>query len=218
MSQGPSAEDLNEGTDDLPQPPTEDVAHDEDVEEGRVDAFELDPDDVEVLESSSSSELPKGFTHTESERGPGGADTSEEVVMTLRTVRENVGQICELSAEEDKIVGAFSQALLGMMRPLAKAIPVDPSALPVEMGDVRSANIIPEGQLLVQRGDGGMESIDLADGANRDLLVEVIKAMMPKFSVLVAERREKIEGRMGFLASITKELQNIAEAFSSAVK
>jgi hypothetical protein len=216
MSQGPTAEDLHEGTDDLPQPPMEDVMNDG-VEESQVDEFELDPDDVEILESSSPSELPKDF-NTDPEKDPRGDEAYEEVINALRIVRENVGQTCELIAEENKIVGAFSQALHGMMLPLAKAIPVDPSALPVEMSDVRSANVIPEGKLLIRREDSRMESINLTDGANRDLLIEIIKDVMPKFSILVSERRERIEGRMSLLASITKELQNIAEALISAVK
>ncbi len=101
------------------------------------------------------------------------------------------------------------------MQPLAKTIPVDPSALPEEMGDVESANIVPRGELIVLYPDGRMESIDLSDDVNRDLLIDVIRDVMPKFKVLFSELRDKIETRMGFLASITGELQNIAEAFSS---
>jgi len=215
MSQGPTAEDLHEETDDFPQPPIEDVDDDR-GEESQVDEFELDPDDIEVLESSLPSELSKDFTN--SEKDPRGGEAFEGVINALRTVRDNVGYTCELIAEEDKIVGAFSQALYNMMLPLAKTLPVDPSSLPVEMSDVKNANVIPEGKLLIRREDGRMESINLTDGANRDLLIEVIKDVMPKFSSLVTEQRERVERRMSLLASITKELQNIAEALISAVK
>ena len=215
MSQGPPAEDPHEETDDLSQLPIEDINKVK-VEESQVDEFELDPDDIEVLESSFPSELPKDST--DSKNDPKGDEAFERVITALRTVRDNVGQTCELIVEEDKIVGAFSQALYNMMLPLTKTIPVDPSSLPVEMSDVKSANVIPEGKLLIRREDGRMESINLTDKANRDLLIEVIKDVMPKFSALVSEQRQRVERRMSLLASITKELQNIAEALISAVK
>lgn len=179
----------------------------------------LDAKDIEETESPTSNvqvdvtrQADGGRTSSE-----GASASQEELIRALRMVREDVGQICELSAEEGKIVEAFSLALLRLMKPLAKAIPVDTSALPRELGDIKSANIIPEGDLIVLYGDGSMEAIDLRDEANRDLLLEIIRNVMPKFNGLIAERRAKIEGRMGLLASITGELQNIAEAFSSAI-
>lgn len=144
--------------------------------------------------------------------------SKEEIVGSLRMVREHVGQICELSSEEKKIVAAFSQAMIKLMRPLVKTIPVDPSVLPMELGDVERANVLPNGKLIILQKDGQMDSIDLNDDANRDILVEVITDVVPKFTELVKKRRAKIERRMGFLASVTREIQNIAEAFSSAIR
>lgn len=179
----------------------------------------LDAKDIEETESPTSNVQVDVMRQADGGRtsSEGASASQEELIRALRMVREDVGQICELSAEEGKIVEAFSLALLRLMKPLAKAIPVDTSALPRELGDIKSANIIPEGDLIVLYGDGSMEAIDLRDEANRDLLLEIIRNVMPKFNGLIAERRAKIEGRMGLLASITGELQNIAEAFSSAI-
>ena len=219
MSQEPAGEDIGQDAMEAAQPPLDEVQGTDLDEEVGLEEDMLDADDVEESESSASSGLADTLQRTEDSRGPpkGEPTSLEEVVDALRRVREDVGQIFELSSEEGKIVEAFSLALLKLMQPLAKAIPVDPSALPMEMGDVERANIIPRGELIVLHGDGGMESIDLRDEANRDLLVEVVRDVMPKFNDLVAERRAKIERRMDFLASVTRELQNIAEAFSSAM-
>jgi len=202
------------------QPPTDEVQEtnldkEVDVENGK-EALDTDIEDSKPhppnFESDDLRHRDAGtpFSRTEN-------TSQEEIIRTLRTVREDVGQICELSAEEEKIVEAFFIALLRLMKPLAKAIPVDTSALPRELGDIKGANIIPEGNLIVLYDDGRMEAIDLRNEANRDLMLEIIKNVMPKFNDLIAELRAKIEGRMGLLASITGELQNIAEAFSSAV-
>jgi hypothetical protein len=70
---------------------------------------------------------------------------------------------------------------------------VDVSILPRRMGAIESANVIPEGELVVLFVDGRMESVDLTEPGNRDLLVNVLSDVMPKFNDLVTERRSKLE-------------------------
>jgi len=220
MSQEPVTGNSQKENLNGPQPPTDEVqetnldkevdvengkeALDTDIEDSKPHPPNFESDDLRHRDAGTS------FSRTEN-------TSQEEIIRTLKMVREDVGQICELSAEEEKIVEAFFIALLRLMKPLVKAIPVDTSALPRELGDIKGANIIPEGNLIILYDDGRMESIDLRNEANRDLMLEIIKNVMPKFNDLIAELRAKIEGRMGLLASITGELQNIAEAFSSAV-
>jgi hypothetical protein len=61
-----------------------------------------------------------------------------------------------------------------------------------------------------------MDSIDLGDTENRDLLVLVVSDAMPRFNQLIAQRRVKIENRINFLSSVTKELQSIADSLVEA--
>ena len=136
----------------------------------------------------------------------------DAVVETLRRLREDVGQISELSSEEGSIVAAFSLAFLKLMEPLTKALPVDAGVLPPELGAVEKANVLPKGDLVVLHRDGRMESVDLTDAENRDLLVTVMSDAMPRFNALIAKRRSKIENRINFLSSVTKELQSIADS------
>ena len=207
MSQEPKAGDV--------QQETEEVRETDNGGEVEREEEILDAEDVEEVEQPASDRsvaLRPLDVVGEPERVP---PSMKETIDVLRLMREDVGQICELSSEERKLVETFSLALLKLMQPLAKTIPVDPSALPEEMGEVESANIVPRGELIVLYPDGRMESIDLSDEANRDLLVDVVGDVIPKFKVIISELRAKIETRMGFLASVTRELQNIAEAFSS---
>jgi len=138
----------------------------------------------------------------------------DAVVETLRRLREDVGQISELSSEEGSIVAAFSLAFLKLMEPLTKALPVDAGVLPLELGAVEKANVLPKGDLVVLHRDGRMESVDLTDAENRDLLVTVVSDAMPRFNALIAQRRTKIENRINFLSSVTKELQSIADSLT----
>jgi len=138
----------------------------------------------------------------------------DAVVETLRRLREDVGQISELSSEERSIVAAFSLAFLKLMEPLTKALPVDAQVLPPELGAVEKANVLPKGDLVVLHRDGRMESVDLTDAENRDLLVTVVSDALPRFNALVAQRRSKIENRINFLSSVTKELQSIADSLA----
>lgn len=141
--------------------------------------------------------------------------SSEEVVATLRKLREDVGQISELSAEEGNIVAAFSLAFLKTMEPLTKTLAVDISILPREMGAMEKANIIPKGELVVLFRDGRMVSVNLKDPENRDLLIIVVSNVVPKFNALIAQRRSKIEERIAFLSDITRELQTIADSLTT---
>jgi len=139
---------------------------------------------------------------------------AEELLDSLRKVREDVGQISELSSEEGKIVGALMLTFLRFMKPLMRAVPVDPSSLPDDMGKVRRANLVPEGLLIVQYDDGRMSSTDLVREENREILVKVVSNVIPKFNKTVEEHRQSIEKRMAFLTSVTKELQNISDAMA----
>ena len=136
----------------------------------------------------------------------------EEVVETLRRLREDIGQISELSSEEENIVAAFALSFLKLMEPLTKALPVDVSVLPRELGFVEKANVVPKGGLVILYADGRMESLDLTDKDNRDLLIAVVSDVMPRFNSLISQRRIKIEKRITFLSSVTKELQTIADS------
>jgi hypothetical protein len=93
---------------------------------------------------------------------------------------------------------------------------VDAGILPPELGALEKANVLPKGDLVVLHRDGRMESIDLSDAENRDLLVIVVSDSMPRFNQLVAQRRSKIETRINFLSSVTKELQSIADSLVEA--
>jgi len=42
----------------------------------------------------------------------------------------------------------------------------------------------------------------------------VVSDAMPRFNALVAQRRSKIENRINFLSSVTKELQSIADSLA----
>jgi hypothetical protein len=141
----------------------------------------------------------------------------EEVIGTLRRLREDVGQISELSSEEENIVAAFALAFLKLMEPLTKALPVDTSILPRELGVVEKANVVPRGDLVILHSDGRMESLDLTYKDNRDLLITTVSDVMPRFNSLISQRRSKIEERITFLSSVTKELQTIADSFETVV-
>jgi hypothetical protein len=139
----------------------------------------------------------------------------EELVESLKSVQDDVGQICELISEEKRFVATFFESLLKIMKPLAATMPVSPEALPEELGNVVQASMEPAGHLIVLYGDGRMELKNLSEEANRDLMISVIEDVMPKFKQLTTAHRQKIEDRIKFLSAVTKELQKISKAFSA---
>ena len=196
----------------LDQPVQADVdvqVRDENAVTGAVPP-EFPVDIVSLMEEAGSNRGPQVMRPRDTSGSP------EEVIGIIRRLREDVGQISELSAEEGNIVEAFSLAFLNIMEPLTKTLPVDPEILGGRFGAVERANIVPKGELVMLMRDGRMESVNLTEPENRDMLVSVVSNVIPRFNTLVSRRRERIEKRIAFLSSVTRELQTIADAFASA--
>lgn len=145
------------------------------------------------------------------------AQTSiQELLDSLRSIQDDIGQICELTSEEKTLVAEFFESLLKLMQPLATTMPVSPVALPEEMGNVVQANIDPTGHLVILYRDGQVDLKNLSEEKHRDLMINVVKDIMPKFKQLTSAYRRKIENRMKFLSSVTKEMQKVSKAISTA--
>ena len=141
--------------------------------------------------------------------------TLEELITSLKSLQDDIGQISELTSEEKRVVDVFFDSFLKLMQPLAKTIPVSPDALSEEFGNVIQANVDPKGNLMVLYQDGQVEIMSLGEKTNRDLMICVLKDVMPKFKQLTSAYRRKIENRMKFLSSVTTEIQKISKAFST---
>jgi proline dehydrogenase len=141
----------------------------------------------------------------------------QELVESLKSTADDIGQISELSSEEKILVAQFFSSLLKLMQPLAPSIAVDQLALPAELGNVVQAHIDPTGHLILQFEDGHLELKDLSEEKNRDLMTAVIGDVMPKFKNLTSQQKHKLENRIKLLSSITKEIQKSSEALSAAI-
>ncbi|MGB9135064.1 MAG: hypothetical protein WCC63_05725, partial [Candidatus Bathyarchaeia archaeon] len=141
----------------------------------------------------------------------------EELIESLKTVQDDIGQICELVSEEKNFVAAYLESLLKIMRPLKVTISVSPSVLSEDLGKVAQASVDSTGNLIILYRDGRMELKDLGEEANRDLLILVIRDTMPKLKQFTTAYRQRIESRIKFLSAVTKELQKISKAFSTAL-
>ena len=141
--------------------------------------------------------------------------TLEELITSLKSLQDDIGQISELTSEEKRVVDVFFNSFLTLMQPLAKTISVSPTALPDELGNVIQANVDPKGNLMLLYQDGQVEIRNLNEKSHRDLMICVMKDVMPKFKRLTRAHRRKIEDRMKFLSSVTNEIQKISKAFST---
>ena len=141
--------------------------------------------------------------------------TLEELITSLKSLQDDIGQISELTSEEKRVVAVFFDSFLKLMQPLAKTISVSHEALPDELGNVIQANVDPKGNLLLLYQDGQVEIKSLNEKAHRELMICVIRDVMPKFKQLTSGHRRKIESRMKFLSSVTNEIQKISKAFTT---
>jgi hypothetical protein len=139
----------------------------------------------------------------------------QELAAALKSMADDVGQISELASEEKLLVTEFFTSLLKLMQPLTTSMPVSTTALPAEAGNVVQAYIDPTGHLALLHEDGHMELKNLAEERNRDLMIMVIKDVMPKFKSLTSMQKRKIEKRIKFLSAVTNEIQKISGALAA---
>ena len=141
----------------------------------------------------------------------------QELVESLKTIGDDIGQISELSSEEKILVSQFFSSLFKLMHPLAPSIAVTPLALPAQVGDVVQAHIDPTGHLVLQFEDDHVELKNLSEEKNRDLMMAVVGDVVPKFKSLTSMQKRKLENRIKLLSSVTKEIQKSSEALSAAM-
>ena len=163
-----------------------------------------EPVELSVSQESKSSEKKKQVT-------------IQELVESLKSTADDIGQISELSSEEKILVTQFFLSLFKLMQPLAPSIIVNQLSLPAQAGDVIQAHIDPTGHLVLQFVDNHVELKDLRDEKNRDLMMAVVGDVVPKFKSLTSMQKRKLENRIKLLSSITKEIQKSSEALSSAM-
>lgn len=140
----------------------------------------------------------------------------EELLDSLKDVQNDIGQIGELTSEEETIVNEFFESFLKLMQPFVSSISVSPEVLPGNLGDVTLASLDPTGRLILEYRDRSMILKDLQQEDNRDLLTTILTSILPTLKQLFSARREKIEGRLKFMMSITKEVQKMSKAVTKA--
>lgn len=143
--------------------------------------------------------------------------TIQELVDSLKSVADDVGQISELTSEEKLLIAEFFKAFFKLMQPLSPGISISTEALPAEVGNVVNAYIDPTGHLALIFEDGHLELKDLSEEKHRDLLINVIQDAVPKFKQLTSTQKRKVENRIKFLSVITKDIQKIASVFSAVI-
>ncbi|MBN1357329.1 hypothetical protein JW988_01030 [Candidatus Bathyarchaeota archaeon] len=141
--------------------------------------------------------------------------TMQELAAAMKSVADDVGQISELASEEKLLVKEFFTSLLKLMQPLTPSMLVSTSALPAETGNIVKAYIDPTGHLALIHEDGRMELRNLSEERNREIMIIVVKDVMPKFKSLTSLQKRKIEKRIQFLSAVTNEIQKISEALTT---
>lgn len=143
--------------------------------------------------------------------------TVQEIVDSLKSIADDIGQISELNSEEKILVSQFFASLFKLMQPLAPSIAVSQLVLPAQLGHVVQAHVDPTGRLILQFQDNHVELKDLSEQKNRDLLMSVVGDVMPKFKTLTSIQKRKLENRIKLLSNVTKEIQKSSEALSVAM-
>ena len=88
----------------------------------------------------------------------------QELIESLKSTADDIGQISELSSEERILVSQFFISFLKLMKPLTTSIAVNQLVLPTQLSDTVQAHIDPTGHLALLFTDGHLELKDLERG------------------------------------------------------
>jgi len=105
--------------------------------------------------------------------------SAAEAVSHIKGAKEDVELIVSLLADEGTVVEGLIKALTTSGFPVNR-IPLEPSAMPEELGEVEEAHLTSEGGLIVSLLDGQVDSFDLSQEENRGLLVSAMEDLVPK--------------------------------------
>ena len=105
--------------------------------------------------------------------------SAAEAVSHIKGAKEDVEGIVSLLADEGTVVEGLIKALTTSGLPVNR-IPLEPSAMPDELGEVEEAHLTSEGSLIVSLLDGQVDSFDLSFEENRGLLVSAMEDIVPK--------------------------------------
>jgi len=155
-------------------------------------------------------EEPKPSKKTES--------VNEAIVNIFRSIKDDAGQIVELANEEKTLVSEFFSQFLRLTAPLMASIPISTKALLDTKGEATQANMDPTGRIAIIYSNGNVELKDLKTEQNRDLMLSVIEDVVPKIAQLIKTQKQKIEKRIDYLSSVTKEMQDVSEALNSNIE
>ena len=105
--------------------------------------------------------------------------SASEAVSHIKGAKEDVELIVSLLGDEGTVVEGLVKALTTSGLPVNR-IPLEPSAMPEELGEVEEAQLTSEGSLIVSLLDGQVNSFNLSQEENRGLLVNVMEDLVPK--------------------------------------
>ena len=129
--------------------------------------------------------------------------TPDEIIYSLSELRGDFGKLSTLIIQEDRIVDDLLQVMLKLTK-ILQWLPVESSILPKNLDEVESAYVTPKGALIVCCINGKIETIDLFEYENRDLLVDVVRDLEPKLRWFLKRSSKPIKSVKEELESIVK--------------
>jgi hypothetical protein len=138
----------------------------------------------------------------------------QEILDSLKSAQDDIGQISELSSEEQTLVAEFFISLSQVMEPVAQSIRISTEKLSKYFSDLVQANVDKNGYLVILDAERKVQLKDLREEKHRDLMISVLEDLLPRFKQLFSDQRQKIEDRMKFITVAAKEVQKMSKALS----
>ena len=131
-----------------------------------------------------------------------------EINLSIRFLSEELLQISELSEMERGYATELASYLKQFLEPLGTPFHIKPSSILKSDNSLADVVLTPQGTLILMHNNGMVNSKAL-ESLQTETLLRILNELIPEIKTSLAERRQKISGRVGMLEKATREFRRV---------
>jgi hypothetical protein len=144
-------------------------------------------------------------------------EIERELLDSLKGIYEETLQISELDVEERKLICELCAILVRILDYLEASVQVPVEILPPTKIQRKESVLNANGYIITTYKDGTVESRILED-YSPEIIIEIIKRVLPKLRHLASARRQKLSSRVNFFDKINRELRTARDSIDKIEK
>ncbi|MDG6998267.1 MAG: hypothetical protein JRN15_04040 [Nitrososphaerota archaeon] len=132
-----------------------------------------------------------------------------DITPAIKQLQEESLQVSELSEMEKSYGVEVISYVKQLIEPVGVSFRVNPASISKSDSSLADVVLTPQGMVCLTYNSGLVSSRSL-ESLQTETLVKILLEVLPQLSVIFAEKREKLSGRVGMLEKMVREFRKIA--------